>query len=589
MRSDRLSRLCVLQVYALLLAVPFEYYFCGREETLFTSLKLQVLLLFVTWIGAKLTASRDSGSATRTSLPQALPGKLLAAMAAFALIQLISAAAAPEFRGNAATAAVKMCLGVVLGLVAADLTPGLKERSGNSGLSVPDALMALSFAGTCMALLGLGELAGIHFFERAVKAFRPSRYFLGDHLRLASTMEYPNTAGSFLSASLCATLALATVPSSRIGRSAWRPALPAMIVIQGVALALTYSRGAVCSTVIAIAVATVAARSLMRRGAAVAATAASIAVLLGGAAYSWRARDETNPQQPSPPGRVAHYGPGVGRETRVLVPDSVYHEAITVRNDSGSLWPRGECGIAFRWHSISGGWDSPLRLGAGFPADIAPRQETVVPVSLSTPSQEGEYLLIWFVFRRGPDVRAIRDSYSPAVVCVVGSPRRDGATALSAKARRYLKDIGREQRRLDGVEVPRRRELWSAALRMFRSRPLLGVGPDNFRMLKWRFMDDPGGDSTILANNLYLEVLSGSGVLGLASFLWVIWEFVRRVGSGFGSAASVSDRGASYFGVAYLSGFLVHGAVDYFLKFTPVFLLFWLVIGSLCAVRRDPC
>jgi len=157
---------------------------------------------------------------------------------------------------------------------------------------------------------------------------------------------------------------------------------------------------------------------------------------------------------------------------------------------------------------------------------------------------------------------------------------------LSEKARRYLDAIREERRNLSGIVPPRRSELWPAAFRIFAQRPLLGMGPDNFRLLKSRYMDIPMKDEKILANNLYLEILSGSGILGLASFLWLLWEFVHTLAAKVASARSSSDWSAAYFGVAYLSAFLLHGFVDYFLKFTPTFLLFWLVLGMLCDGRR---
>jgi hypothetical protein len=40
--------------------------------------------------------------------------------------------------------------------------------------------------------------------------------------------------------------------------------------------------------------------------------------------------------------------------------------------------------------------------------------------------------------------------------------------------------------------------------------------------------------------------------------------------------------------VTYFLAFLLHGAVDYFLKFTPTFLLFWISLGVACASANDP-
>jgi len=122
---------------------------------------------------------------------------------------------------------------------------------------------------------------------------------------------------------------------------------------------------------------------------------------------------------------------------------------------------------------------------------------------------------------------------------------------------------------------------------MFSESPLLGSGPDNFRLLKSKYMEFPIWDETILANSLYLETLSGSGILGIASFLWLLWEFWCLLRAKAALAGGPSEQGSAYFGVAYLSAFMLHGLVDYFLKFTPTFLLFWLLLGMLCANGRE--
>jgi O-antigen ligase len=207
-------------------------------------------------------------------------------------------------------------------------------------------------------------------------------------------------------------------------------------------------------------------------------------------------------------------------------------------------------------------------------------------VPLNSPSP-GEYLLIWFLFDGNESAAEVKDSYSPGILCTVGNPGEDPTPAISGKARRYLAAIREERRNLDVTARPRRPELWLAAIRMGLSKPLLGIGPDNFRLRKWEFMEVPKGDDTILANSLYLETLAGSGLSGLACLLWLLWEFSRRIAVKALTATSPSERVGAYFGTAYLAGLLSHGIVDYFLKFTPIFLMFWLLLGMLCADRGE--
>src|SRR5205085_2319874 len=60
---------------------------------------------------------------------------------------------------------------------------------------------------------------------------------------------------------------------------------------------------------------------------------------------------------------------------------------------------------------------------------------------------------------------------------------------------------------------PGRLVLWRAALRMFAAYPLLGVGPDNFRLAYGVHAGLAGADPRTHSNNMYLEMLAGGGVL----------------------------------------------------------------------------
>ena len=122
--------------------------------------------------------------------------------------------------------------------------------------------------------------------------------------------------------------------------------------------------------------------------------------------------------------------------------------------------------------------------------------------------------------------------------------------------------------------------LWQMAVRMWASRPLLGVGPDNFRLLYGQLAGSRS-DPRIHTNNMYLEVLVGGGVLAGAAFLWLCWR----------AAASVRDAwrlagpsGSVHLGIAAaVAAIFLHGLVDSFLSFTPTYLAIWLTLGLVAA------
>jgi O-antigen ligase len=131
-----------------------------------------------------------------------------------------------------------------------------------------------------------------------------------------------------------------------------------------------------------------------------------------------------------------------------------------------------------------------------------------------------------------------------------------------------------------------RPNLWRAAVVLWRTRPLIGIGPDNFRR---RYEDvigpatngQPYTDTRIHANSFYFETLADLGLAGVAALAWMAIALVRalREASASGSLACLGCGLAA-------GAFFVHGVVDYFLEFTPLFGLFWLLLGLTAASAR---
>jgi O-antigen ligase len=102
-----------------------------------------------------------------------------------------------------------------------------------------------------------------------------------------------------------------------------------------------------------------------------------------------------------------------------------------------------------------------------------------------------------------------------------------------------------------------------AAIRMFASRPILGVGPGNFgfRYSEFRSPGTAIPDQLLIANNIYAELLAESGILGLVTYLAGFGGLVvlalrarfravgfraRALGAGVASLAAIAS--------AYLTG-----------------------------------
>jgi hypothetical protein len=189
------------------------------------------------------------------------------------------------------------------------------------------------------------------------------------------------------------------------------------------------------------------------------------------------------------------------------------------------------------------------------PADIPTGQTIHLDVRVQTPDEPGKYLLVIELFSGNFDWFS-RTGVLPAIVDAnirPNFPREVGNVDLSSL---YTDDTTISTSQLS------RFDLWRAALRMFVDHPF-GAGPNNYRLLYGKYLGATRWDTNIHANNLGLELLTGSGVLGLLAF--VLIPVTRRW---------AADPPSIAVGVS-----LVHGLVDYFLMTTPLYIAFWILVG----------
>jgi hypothetical protein len=201
------------------------------------------------------------------------------------------------------------------------------------------------------------------------------------------------------------------------------------------------------------------------------------------------------------------------------------------------------------------------------PSRVAPGATIDVDVAVHAPAAPGEYQLAWDL----EQIHRLWFSTEPGAALPTTTAAVEGPLAGRVDSPRiaYLPRVSSR---------PGRIVLWRAAWRMAAERPWLGVGPDNFRLLYGRYAGLANADSRVHSNSLYIELIVGTGIAGLAALCWLVW----RAG---GAAVAASVRGSATLSgvVAAAAAVAVHGLVDSFLGFTATYILIALTLGLLAS------
>jgi hypothetical protein len=246
---------------------------------------------------------------------------------------------------------------------------------------------------------------------------------------------------------------------------------------------------------------------------------------------------------------------------------------LQIRNTDVSRWPSSgasRVAVSYRW------WDIKTQsfiqepgppLVSLLPHRIEPAETVDISAAIRTPAQPGSYILVLELFSRD-FYWFSRTGLKPALLLVdieEKVQRLTGQTDLSTYynwEKTQAERAGKPLSESLTAALPRQ-ALWRAAISMFREHPL-GVGPDNFRLRYGPYLGAMNWNTRVHSNNLYVELLTGSGALGFLAFVMMI---VVRPWSAAASSVAVAV-------------FLIHGLVDTFLMATPVYFAFWLLLGD---------
>lgn len=504
-----------------------------------------LLALPLAWLGRRRLAEL----ARRPPLP-------LVAITIYAAAHLLSAAFAPENGALAGKFALRMAAMAAYAWLAAAVPAGHRA-----------ALLALAGTSCVIAAAAVAESLGLRALDPLLDRFREMPFNVAGARRATAFSEYPNLAAGFV---MCGLLAGVGLLAAR-GAARWLAA--PFAVLLGAGLLFTYSRGAFVATLVGLLVlAAVVVRrpprarvvpALSALG-ALAVCAASFAC--AGEVFRLRLGGEGTGQW-----YLAEYAP---EETPLhLRAGELRTTPVRVANTGRKTWSRAEAfHLSYHW------WDRERQVLADgertlLPRDLAPGDSALLEASVRAPAQSGDYLLVWDMVHEHTtwfSGQGVAPLTVPVVVGTAGAPAPDAVRPDVAPA------VGWQ---------PGRAELWRLALGMWRERPLLGVGADNFRWLYGPRAGHAFWDTRVFANNLYLEAAATTGTLGLLALLATLGTAVLAAGRVAWRTPRLLPVAAAICGL--LAAVAAHGLVDYLLASTGHYLLLAVAVGLAASLPRE--
>lgn len=544
---------CWAGVCLLVLAAPFETLrpLVRLPGQSISSVEAVILGLLASW-AATLVWSRRLPN-WRTPLTSAWVG--------FGVASLLAAIVAPSERTNALHAVGRLVLafGIYLAAVAGAST--FKRLQG--------IVVTCAVAGALVGLLVVLDYTHLSPVNRLLEAFRASEAMVGDQIRASGPFQYPSIASMYLEIvfALALGLLLVAVDAGRV-RAAALVMLVSWLIVY--AVALTFTRAGLLTVMTSLLMVGWLRwrRAGLDRGVAMLGlTGAGVLVLVATSrpAEALHLRFTTE-------GQSTWYRATVAAPLELTIPTgSVLQVPVRVTNSGRRTWTTGKNQrFRFSHHWLAADGDQVVRWFAPrteFVAPVPPGSTVGINAALEAPRWPGRYLVLWDVeqehllwFSTEPGAERF------TTLATVTGPAAEAATppALSPFPKPTVR--------------PGRLELWPAALQMFASRPLMGVGPDNFRLRYGEFASVKNADPRVHSNNMYLEILAGGGLLGGATFLFLIC----RSGKAFVSAALGEEPERAALGAAIAAAgaaIALHGLVDSFLSFTATYSAIAIVLG----------
>ena len=494
------------------------------------------------------------------ALVAGVPRPIRRSGAVFLLALVAAAALAPFEQSNASRFVLRMFMAAWLFVVTRHVV--------NTRHAARMLVRTMVVIAAVVAAIAVLEVAQVPAVMSALTTFRPGFHVVAGQLRATSTLAYPTIASMYLEVAFALGLWLLLDPSRRRPRLEGRLVFAALALI-GAGISATFTRAGLIA--MAFAIALVAAIRLGRVSRAQAGLGTLTALSFTLIAIVFVAHSpELLATRLRTEGSEAWYGARYEVPGTLALSTGQPHRVPVALTNTGRLTWDSSTDPAF---ALSYHW---LRADSGavvvfegqrtaFSQPVRPQARVAFDADVIAPAEPGAFILVWDVVHESRAWLST-EGVVPArtQVNVSGPP---------------LGIIRTEMARLPaGAIRPARPALWAAAVRMASERPVFGLGPDNYRLAYGPYAGIARWDRRVHANNMYLEILTGAGSLGLLALVWLLictgTALVHRLAHAHGSRHIAGA--AMLAALAVVAG---HGLVDSFLSFTTTYVTFALAAG----------
>jgi hypothetical protein len=554
-RAHAGSRVVSASVLLVAAVSPFERPLPGLAGGLtFTTVEVAVVAALAAWL---------VGLARDRRLPE-WRSPIAAPAAAVLLAVLVAALLAPEFGGNAIKFFGRLAAAALVVLLAQNTITSIRVAG--------HVIAALMAAGAVVGAIAVLELAQVGAVLDALKAFRPGFHVVGGQIRATSTLPYPTIASMYLE------VVFALGLFWLVGTHARALAFAALTLVAA-GIVATFTRSGLITMALSILVAGGVSFLRHRRWDSGHSALAAIAVVIAALVLLSR-----TPQllvaRMSAEGSQDWYGAAYDvPETLTMAPGMIQSVPVTVANRGLLTWRSDQLPeFAVSYHWLSADSDEVVIYDGArtkFERAVAPGESVSMPATVRAPGYPGTYVLVWDV------VHETRTWLSTEGVL----PARTLVTVAGDATSAPL--IGRGRMPTGAVRLPRL-TLWNTAVAITRDHPVIGIGPDNFRLVYGRRLGLTTWDTRVHSNNTYIEALVGAGIVGFAAVAWLVAGVFLGILKRW---PTIADERLPLFAAAAAAcvAIAVHGLVDSFITFTPTYVIFALTLGLMFspAICRD--